>query len=135
MKEYPLSYATYKEALAQGRVMGLHCRDCGSWTTPPQPVCSSCGGRALDPGELKPQGTIRSFTVIRTGPVGFEPPYVVALAELAEGPWVLGLLEGVDPDQAGFDLIGKPVGVSGKTRPAEVDYTDRERAVVVFKLA
>lgn len=135
MSEYPLTYAQFKEGLARGEVLGLHCQSCDGWVVPPQPVCPSCGGRDLTPGPVEPKGTIRTLTVIRVAPIGFEPPYVAAMVELTSGPWVMGVLKGVDPEEAGIDLIGQSVNVAGEVVPADRDASSRERAVLTFHLA
>jgi uncharacterized OB-fold protein len=38
-------------------------------------------------------------------------PYIVALAELAEGPWVMGNVIDIDPAKADMALIGKAVSI------------------------
>ena len=39
--------APYWAALADGRFMLQHCRDCGHWTWPVRPLCSGCHGEDL----------------------------------------------------------------------------------------
>lgn len=61
------------------------------------------------PVEVTGRGTIRTFTVIRVAPEGKQPPYVLALIELEQGPWVMGLLAGREPEEADMGLIGRRV--------------------------
>ena len=106
---YKLTFEQYQKGLNDGKVLGLKCESCGTQTFPAQGVCSSCGSDNLEVTEMKPEGTIRTFTVIRVAPEGMKPPYVIAMVELDEGPWVPGNLVDMNPDEADMGLIGKKV--------------------------
>jgi hypothetical protein len=112
--EYPLTFDKYQKALEQGRFLGLRCGSCGNITFPPKGLCRVCGSRDLAAADLKGRGVIRTFTVVRVAPEGFNPPYIVAMVELEEGPFVIGNLEGVSPDEASMDLMGKPVSLGSR---------------------
>ena len=130
---YPLKLKDQVEGLGQGRFMGLECQDCGAYTFPAKAVCRQCGSRRLDTVEIESDGVIRTFTVVRVAPDGFEPPYIVALAELSQGPWVMGNIEGVSPDEAGLDLIGRKVVLG--SRPVGTGSDGQvERRVLTFDL-
>ncbi|MGB9846784.1 MAG: hypothetical protein ACPLRH_04680 [Desulfotomaculales bacterium] len=58
----------------------------------------------------------------------------MAMAELEEGPWFLGNLEGVDADRASQELIGKKVKVGHKVVPP-MRYSAGEGVAVTFFLA
>ena len=75
----------------------LRCQDCGTYLHPPTPVCNSCRSTHLAPEPLSGRGTVYAYTVnhYRWVP-DMEPPYVVALVELAE--------------QAGLQLMTNIVG-------------------------
>ncbi len=132
--QYPLTYKQFYEGLKQGKVLGLKCRSCGAYTAPPKMCCAECTGSNLEVVELSGRGEIKTFTVIRVPPEGFTAPYIVAMAELEEGPWLLGNLEGVDADQASLDLIGKKVKVGHKVIPP-MRYSAGEGVAVTFSLA
>jgi uncharacterized OB-fold protein len=72
-------------------------------------VCRDCGGKDLEVTEIKGEGIIRTFTVVRVAPEGMKPPYVVAMVELDEGAWTVGNLVDMNPDEADMGLIGKKV--------------------------
>jgi uncharacterized OB-fold protein len=123
--EYPLTFEQYQQGLSEGKLMGLHCQSCGTYTVPPQGVCRNCQGQDLFTEEVKGEGTIRTFTVIRVAPEGKQPPYVLALVELEQGPWVMGLLKDTDPEKADMELIGKGVRLAphldnGSLSPEEI---------------
>jgi uncharacterized OB-fold protein len=109
MRDYPLPYQHYQEGLARGVFQGLKCGRCGSITFPPMAVCRDCSDADLEPVLLSGRGWVRTFTVVRVPPEGRTFPYVVAMVELEEGPWVMGNLIDLDPDQASMDLMGKEV--------------------------
>ncbi len=123
--EYPLTFEQYQQGLREGKLLGLHCPSCGTYTVPPQGVCRTCRGPNLFPAEIKGEGAIRTFTVIRVAPEGKQPPYVLALVELEQGPWVMGLIVNRDPETADMGLIGKkvrlgPHPVKGSLDPGEI---------------
>ncbi len=107
--DYPIPYQQYQEGLARGVFQGLKCRRCGSITFPPMAVCRECSDADVEPVLLSGKGWVRTFTVVRVPPEGRTSPYVVAMVELEEGPWVMGNLIDLDPDQASMDLMGKAV--------------------------
>ena len=111
--EHTLIYKDYNEALKEGRILGIKCASCGTVTTPPKLICPRCAGTDLAVHELKPKGTIRTFTTVYVTAEGREDevPYVIVIVELTEGPWIMGNLGEIDPADAGMDLIGQPVKV------------------------
>lgn len=130
---YKLTYKGFYEGLKAGKLLGLKCNTCGAYTTPPKISCATCGETDLEVVELSGEGEIKTFTVIRVAPEGFEPPYIVALAELKEGPWLIGNLEGVNPEEATMKLIGKKVKVGHKVAPGD-KYSAGEGVAVAFHM-
>jgi uncharacterized OB-fold protein len=106
----------YNEALKENKLLGLKCQSCGAITVPPKMVCRQCTGPDLEITELKGTGKIRTFTTVYVAPEGREEdaPYVIVMVELDEGPWLMGNLDGIDPTQAGMELIGKKVRMAHK---------------------
>ncbi|MDH5363732.1 MAG: zinc ribbon domain-containing protein, partial [Dehalococcoidia bacterium] len=41
--DYKLTFSTYRDALKEGKLLGLKCNQCGAYTAPPRKVCSKCG--------------------------------------------------------------------------------------------
>ena len=111
MKSYPLPYTEFLERMKSGDLAGLKCLDCSGYIMPPNAVCPECGSSQLETHSFSKNGTLRAFTVIRVGPTGFQVPYIIALAELAEGPWVMGNVIDIDPAKADMALIGKAVSI------------------------
>lgn len=133
MSIYKLNHKEYYNALKEGQLMGLKCRECGAYTTPPKACCDGCGGTEIEAANLSGKGEIKTFTVIRVAPEGLEAPYIVAMAELEEGPWIMGNLVGMNPDKTGMELIGKKVIIGHKVLP-QMNYTSGEGVTPTFQL-
>ena len=58
--------------------------------------------------ELKGSGKIRTFTTVNVASEGLEDevPYTIVMVELDEGPWLMGNLDGIDPQNTSMELIG-----------------------------
>ncbi len=90
-----------------------------------------CGSEDLEIAQLSGKGQIQTFTVIRVPPEGFDAPYVVGMAELDEGPWLMGNIVDVDCDEASMDLIGKRVNIGHKVHPGD-KFSAGEMVAVTF---
>jgi len=134
MGTYPLTYEEYKQGLLDDKLLGLRCMDCGELLLPPSAVCTSCGGSNMEVNSFSKKGKIKTFSVIRVGPVGYNTPYVVALVELQDGPWVVGNLISFDPTKASMDLIEKEVSVGSRILPHDPAEPGQEGCVLTFEL-
>lgn len=131
--EYKLTYDKFKEALIGGKFLGLKCNRCDKYTVPPKKVCMECAGEDMDVVEISGHGEIKTFTVIRIAPEGFEAPYIVGMVELDEGPWVMGNIVDLDPDEASMDLIGKKVAVGHRIVPGD-KFSAGDGVALAFRL-
>jgi len=129
--EYKLTAKMFAEALKESKLLGLKCNKCGAYTAPPKKVCMECGSEDMEIVQLSGKGQIRTFTVIRVPPEGFEAPYIVGMAELDEGPWLMGNIIDIDTDAATMDLIGKKVNVGHKVLPGD-KFSAGEMVAVTF---
>jgi uncharacterized OB-fold protein len=132
--EYKLTFNTFRDALKEGKLLGLKCNQCGAYTIPPKKVCSECGSEYMEVVSLSGKGEIQTFTVIYVPPEGFEAPFVVAMVKLVEGPWVMGNVEGLNPDTVTMDIIGRRVTIGYKQLPAD-KISGGERMALTFSLA
>jgi uncharacterized OB-fold protein len=134
--EAKLTFKDFNEGLKQGRLSGLKCGGCGELSAQPRLVCAKCGGRDLEPVELKGGGTVQTFTVNYVAAEGreSEAPYIVIIAELDEGPWVMGNLTGLKPEEATMDIIGRRVRMEGSAVFPGDRYSSGEVARPLFKL-
>ncbi|MEE8470419.1 MAG: Zn-ribbon domain-containing OB-fold protein [Dehalococcoidia bacterium] len=129
--DYKLTAKMFAEALKENRLLSLKCTKCGAYTIPPKKVCMECTSEDLEVVDLSGKGQVRTFTVIRVPPEGFQAPYIVGLIELSEGPWLMGNIVGVDPDKATMDLIGMKVKMGHKVHPGD-KFSAGEMVAVTF---
>lgn len=134
--EARLFFKEYNENLRQGRLSGLKCGGCSEVSAQPRLVCAKCGGQDLTAVELKGGGTIQTFTVNYVAAEGreSEAPYIVAIVELDEGPWVMGNITGLKPEEATMDIMGRKVRMEGSAVFAGDRYSSGEAARPLFKL-
>ena len=131
--DYKLTYDQYQQGLEKGEFLGLLCRACNTVTFPPMAVCRNCNGTDLTVTRLSGKGVLRTFTVIRVAPEGMKPPYIVAMAELEEGPWTIGNLVDTNPDEADMDLIGKKIQLGSQPVKGDI-FSGGDSWVVTFSL-
>jgi len=133
--EYKLTFEKYREELLKGRFVGLRCKDCNEVIAPPKMICMNCQSSKLEVEELSGFGEILTFTVVRVAAEGFDPPFIVALAKLQEGPIVMGNVKGTDPDAAAMDkLMGAKVTIGHKAVEAD-KYSAGDRIILTFELS
>ncbi|MEM0202823.1 MAG: Zn-ribbon domain-containing OB-fold protein [Archaeoglobaceae archaeon] len=130
-------FVEFFNALLEGKLLGMKCKDCGAYTCPPKHTCNNCSSRNLEKVVLSGKGVVKTYTVTYVAPMGYEKevPYVVALVELDEGPWIIGRIE-VDAKLAEEnDLTEKRVSVFAKEMPSELFYPMKDKRIVpYFKL-
>ena len=131
--EYKLTYKSYADALREGNLLGLKCNECQAYTAPPKKVCMEYAGEDVEIVQLSGKGKVQTFTVVRMPPEGFEEPYVVALVELSEGPWVMGNIVGVDASHIGMELIGKEVTAGCQVLPGD-KFSNGDKVALCFSL-
>jgi len=134
--EAKLFFREYNENIRQGRLSGLKCSGCGELSAQPRLVCAKCGGLDLEAVELKGGGTIQTFTVNYVAAEGreSEAPYIVVIVELDEGPWVMGNITGLKPQEATMDIMGRKVRMEGSAVFAGDRYSAGEVARPLFNL-
>ena len=134
--EAKLTFKEYNENLKQGRLSGLKCGGCGEVSAQPRLVCAKCGGSDFEAIELKGAGTVQTFTVNYVAAEGRESevPYIVVIVELDEGPWVMGNITGLKPEEATMDIMGRKVRMEGSAVFAGDRYSSGDVARPVFKL-
>jgi uncharacterized OB-fold protein/acyl dehydratase len=93
-----------------GELRIQRCAECGELRHPPGPMCPRCHAVKRDHVTASGHGTVYSYVVHHHPPVpGREPPFVVALVELAEGVRMVGNVIGCPPEKV---HIGMPVEVT-----------------------
>ncbi|MBM4265832.1 MAG: Zn-ribbon domain-containing OB-fold protein [Deltaproteobacteria bacterium] len=94
--------APFWEALRKHELHVQRCRDCGQAYFYPRNACPGCLSGNVEWIKTSGRGRLHTFSVVhvtgRNPPL--EPPYVLAMVELEEGPKLLTNLVGVEPDPA-----------------------------------
>ncbi|MFI0977923.1 bifunctional MaoC family dehydratase N-terminal/OB-fold nucleic acid binding domain-containing protein [Streptomyces sp. NPDC021093] len=82
------------------RLLIQRCEECGTLRFPWLPGCNACGCARWDTVEASGEGTVFSYVVMHHPAFpAFDPPYAVALVELAEGVRMISNVVGVAPDE------------------------------------
>lgn len=68
-----------------GDLLISRCRACGHFFHPPGPACWRCRSTDVAPEKVSGRASVAAFSVDRQPWIpGFEPPYIVAIVEIAE---------------------------------------------------
>ena len=130
-----LTLAAYRRNLAEGRLTGARCLECGELTLPPKPFCPRCHAGRMEAVDFSGDGKVAGFTsVFVPGPdmaakgYGKRNPYIAALVTLAEGPGVAARIAAPDPSAPnGGVRVGMPVTADFTTE------ADDEPVSLVFR--
>jgi hypothetical protein len=110
--------------VAQGKLMGNRCKNCGELHIPPRQICSRCGSQQLEWHEFKGEGTLEAVTLNRAPSTSFKGrgPYAVGIVKLDEGPSISGLMTMENPEKI---IVG--------TRVTFTVAKEGEKAILAFK--
>lgn len=95
------------DGVREHKLLIQRCTACATLRFPWLPGCNTCGSPDWDTVEASGAGTVFSYVVMHHPPFpAFDPPYAVALVELAEGVRMVSNITGVPYDKV---RIGLPV--------------------------
>jgi uncharacterized OB-fold protein len=79
--------AKFVDLLAEGKVEGTVCKDCGTKYFPPRADCAKCLSKNMDWFEMPKKGKLETFTTAYYAPFGFEadPPYAMGVVDFGGG--------------------------------------------------
>lgn len=127
MQSKPISDIAFNQYLTEDKLMGSKCKNCGSLSVPPRPICISCRDSDVEWVEISGNGKLAGFTCITIGPSfmraeGYDRknPYCVGVVELEEGARVDARIENVDPSAPETIKVGMPVRVKFLHRETDV---------------
>ncbi len=106
--------AKFVDLLAEGKIEGTVCRECGTRFFPPRADCSKCYSKNMDWFEMPRKGKLETFTTAYYAPFGFEgdPPYSMGVVDFGNGLKLFARIEkGVKPEEVkvGMDVIVRPI--------------------------
>ena len=127
MQSKPISDIAFNQYLAEEKLMGSKCKNCGSLFVPPRPICISCRDSDVEWVEISGNGKLAGFTCITIGPSfmraeGYDRknPYCVGVVELEEGVRMDARIENVDPSAPETIKVGMPLRVKFLHRETDV---------------
>jgi uncharacterized protein len=99
--------AEFWAGTAVGELRLQRCRPHGHAYFPPQPFCPRCSSADVETFVASGRGRLHSYVVSYLKAPGFEPPYVLAVVELDEGPRLLTNIVDVvpTPDALPLDMV------------------------------
>ncbi len=92
------------DGTAAGELRLQRCRRCESAYLPPQPSCPRCASDDIEVVRSSGRGSLHSYVISHLAAPGFEPPYVIAVVELEEGPRLLTNIVDAPPDPESLPL-------------------------------
>jgi len=104
----------FVDFLAEGKIEGTVCKDCGEKYFPPRADCSKCLSKDLDWFEMPKKGKLETFTTAYYAPLGFEsdPPYSMGVVDFGGGLKLFARLsKEIKPEElrVGMEVTVKPL--------------------------
>ena len=104
----------FVDLLAEGKVEGTVCKDCGAKYFPPRADCAKCFSNQTDWFEVPKKGKLETFTTAYYAPFGFEadPPYTMGVADFGGGLKLFArLAKDIKPEEVkvGMDVSIRPL--------------------------
>jgi uncharacterized protein len=87
----------YWDGAASGELRIQRCRDCGRAYFYPRAVCPHCGSTNVEWFAASGSATLHSYIINERATSGYDPPFVIAIVELEEGPRMLTNIIDVEP--------------------------------------
>jgi uncharacterized OB-fold protein len=91
----------FTKHLAEGKIYGTKCLECGNLEFPPRANCSRCLSDKWEWTPLSGDCKLLTFTRVDAAPAAFQDqaPYILGLAEFSEGPKVLAWIDRAIPER------------------------------------
>lgn len=120
--------APFVDFLAEGKIKGTVCKNCGAKYFPPRADCQACLSADMDWFDMPTKGRLETFTTAMYAPYGFEAdtPYTLGLVEFPEEGLKLFARFSKDTDPAELK-VGMEVAVR------TVEYDDGQLAFEIVK--
>ncbi len=113
MTDATTNLMTYQNGLAEGKLIGSKCQQCGAVHLPQRAICPKCFGDQMETVEFSGKGNLAAFTIIRVPPThmalaGYDArnPYCVGIVALVEGIKAAAQILDVDYDHPETIKIG-----------------------------
>lgn len=117
--ERPFTNHAFQQMLAEHKLMGARCAQCGQLYVPPRPLCTACYSDQMEWVALSGKGNLVAFTTVHIAPTamieagyGRSNPYCAGIVALEEGANISAQILGVDAAQPQQIAIGTPLQVT-----------------------
>ncbi|OPY01589.1 MAG: hypothetical protein A4E61_01589 [Syntrophorhabdus sp. PtaB.Bin184] len=119
--------AKFVDLLAEGKVEGTVCKQCGAKYFPPRADCAACLSKDMDWFEMPKKGTLETYTIAMYAPFGFEKdaPYTMGLVDYGND---LKLFARLDKALKAEEI---KVGMDVSVRP--ITYEDGQHSFEIIK--
>jgi uncharacterized protein len=84
------------DGCAAGELRLQRCAPCDELYFPPRPACPRCLSDDVAWETLSGRATLHTYLINHRAAPGFEPPYAIAVVQLAEGPRMMTNLVGIE---------------------------------------
>ena len=106
--------AKFVDLLAEGKVEGTVCKDCGTKFFPPRADCAKCFSKNMDRAEIPKKGKLETFTTAYYAPFGFEadPPYTMGVVDFGGGMKLFArIAKDIKPEdvKVGMEVTIRPI--------------------------
>ncbi len=103
----------FVDFLAEGKIKGTACSECGTKFFPPRADCARCFSKKMDWFDMPRKGKLETFTTAYYAPFGFEsdPPYTMGVVDFGGGLKLFARIEtGIKPEEVkvGMDVSVRP---------------------------
>ena len=118
--------AKFVDLLAEGKVEGTVCKQCGAKFFPPRSDCASCLSKEMDWFEMPKTDKLETFTTAYYAPYGFEKdcPYTMGVVDFGGIKLFARLAGDLKPEDV-------KVGMDVSVRPLK--YEDDQMSFEIFK--
>lgn len=107
--------APYWEGAAAGELRIQQCTSCGEHYFYPRPFCPRCGSDRVEWRVVSGRAVLVSYVINHRPVPPTDPPLVIALVQLEEGPRMMSNVVGVEPLPENLPL-GMPLQVAFEQR-------------------
>jgi uncharacterized OB-fold protein len=85
----------FADFLKDGKLMATKCKKCGEYSFPPRADCLGCLSDDFEWVESSGTGTLHTYTIIHSAPVGFDDiaPYALGVLDLDDGGRLLAWID------------------------------------------
>ena len=105
--------AKFVDFLAEGKVEGTVCKQCGAKYFPPRSDCAACLSKEMDWFEMPAKGTLETYTIAYYAPYGFEKdcPYTMGVVNFGDLKLFARLAKDIQPEdvKVGMDVTIRPL--------------------------